>query len=437
MPPHQPRPLSRRALLLRAAATAASTLPACRKKPPPPPAPPPWFLTPLAPPPDWSSLDPFQESLTRDAFTQLLDSTLTATPGSWFTHIQITDSAALIRQASRDASSPPYTLRFASSPSSALPKPDSRFWRKASELPPLSNPAKPLADLRIAIDPGHIGGPWARMEERWYRMGDASPVQEGNLTLATANALRPILESMGAQVDLVRSSNDPLTPLRPPDLIESARLSLQQDGTAITDRSLRRESERLFYRTAEIRERGRRVNAILKPDLVLCLHFNADSWGGDPANPRFSTANHLHVLAHGCLLPGELTLDDQRLESLKRIIQGIPETELALCNAVARRMAEATSLPAYRYPGNSARPVADNPFVWIRNLLANRVYECPVVFLEPYVMNNADVFARIQAGDYENTREVAGITRPSIFREYATGTAAGLADYFRAARPSI
>ena len=113
MPPHQPRPLSRRALLLRAAATAASALPACRKKPAAaPPTPPPWFLTPLSPPPDWSSLDPFQESLTRDAFTQLLDSTLTATPGSWFTHIQITDSAALIRRASRDASFPPYTLRF-------------------------------------------------------------------------------------------------------------------------------------------------------------------------------------------------------------------------------------------------------------------------------------------------------------------------------------
>ena len=226
MPPHQPRPLSRRALLLRAAATAASALPACRKKPPPPPAPPPWFLTPLAPPPDWSSLDPFQDSLTRDAFTQLLDSTLTATPGAWFTHIQITDSAALIRRASRDASSPPYTLRFAASPSSALPKPEFRFWRKASELPPLSNPAKPLADLRIAIDPGHIGGAWARMEERWYRMGDAAPVQEGNLTLATARALRPILESMGARVDFVRSSNDPLTHLRPPDLLETAKANV-------------------------------------------------------------------------------------------------------------------------------------------------------------------------------------------------------------------
>ena len=32
-------------------------------------------------------------------------------------------------------------------------------------------------------------------------------------------------------------------------------------------------------------------------------------------------------------------------------------------------------------------------------------------------MNSSDVFARIQAGDYEGTRVINSIERPSIYRE--------------------
>jgi hypothetical protein len=75
--------------------------------------------------------------------------------------------------------------------------------------------------------------------------------------------------------------------------------------------------------------------------------------------------------------------------------------------------------------------VNDNPYVWARNLLANRLYRCPVVFLEPYVMNNREVWERVQAGDYDGERVVAGSLRASIFREYSEGVAEGFAQYFR------
>ena len=72
--------------------------------------------------------------------------------------------------------------------------------------------------------------------------------------------------------------------------------------------------------------------------------------------------------------------------------------------------------------------------MYARNLLATRLYRCPVVYCEPYVMNSKDVFARIQAGDYEGTRNVNGIERKSIFREYADSVAEGLVDYYSKAR---
>jgi hypothetical protein len=49
-------------------------------------------------------------------------------------------------------------------------------------------------------------------------------------------------------------------------------------------------------------------------------------------------------------------------------------------------------------------------------------------------MNSRDAFARIQAGDYEGTRDIGDVARKSIFREYADSVADGLAEYYRNAR---
>ena len=75
-------------------------------------------------------------------------------------------------------------------------------------------------------------------------------------------------------------------------------------------------------------------------------------------------------------------------------------------------------------------PVGDDDYVYARNLAANRQFDGPVIFLEPYFMNNRDVYARIQAGDYEGVKEVNGTSYPSIFREYADAVTAGVIRYF-------
>ena len=49
-------------------------------------------------------------------------------------------------------------------------------------------------------------------------------------------------------------------------------------------------------------------------------------------------------------------------------------------------------------------------------------------------MNSKDVFARIQAGDYEGMRNINGVERKSIFREYADSVAEGLVEYYSKAR---
>jgi hypothetical protein len=67
--------------------------------------------------------------------------------------------------------------------------------------------------------------------------------------------------------------------------------------------------------------------------------------------------------------------------------------------------------------------------------MATRLYRCPTVYLEPYVMNSQLIYDRLQAGDYQGERTIEGEKRPSIYREYVEGVVEGLVAYFKKTRP--
>jgi hypothetical protein len=283
------------------------------------------------------------------------------------------------------------------------------------------------------------------MEERWFKVGDASSVEEGEMTLRVAKMLAPKLRALGARVSFVRDKSQPVTPFRPSDLKESAREVLRSSGTEDPradfagpddprkEQTVRWQSEILFYRGSEIRQRARLVNSRLHPDLVLCLHFNAEAWG-DELNPTFVDKNHLHLLVNGSYLDSELAFDDERFEMLQRLLSRVCEEEIKIAHALAATMAKEMQLPPYQYMTDNVARVGLSGYVYARNLVATRLYGCPVVYFEPYVMNNNEVYARIQAGDYEGTRPINGVERPSIYREYADSVVKGLVEYYRGAR---
>ncbi|MCW1924789.1 N-acetylmuramoyl-L-alanine amidase [Luteolibacter arcticus] len=385
--------------------------------PPPGPIPPPPALSDLAGIPDWASLNRYQSTITRADFLRLMDQVFTVSP-AWRDWIEVGEDDAKIRTNDGEF----LRLRFAPE---GLASPPPRYWRAISELPP-APPDRPLAGLKIAIDPGHIGGRWGKMEERWFQIPGSLPVQEGDMTLQVAKLLKPKLEALGATVTMVRNETEPVTPIRPEMLQDEAR-------TSNTGGNIARLAERLFYRTAEIRARAKLVNDTLKPDLVLCLHFNADEWG-DPASPTLVPANHFHMILNGGYTDDEVALADQRHDLLEKLLQGIHDEERKLAASAADAFVEKSGMPPYLYnpAAKNHRNVDGNPYLWARNLLANRIYQCPVVYFEPYVMNSTEDHARIQAGDYEGEREVWGKLRPSIFREYADCVALGLKRYFQA-----
>lgn len=370
-------------------------------------------LTPLAPKPNWSSLDKFQHTITKEDFMHLLTQVY-APRGAWQGYFTIAEDHVTV---ATSPGKPPFRLDFA--PDAANAKPVPRYW----------NPRKSLKGLHIAIDPGHLGGAWAQMEARWFRIGKGRPVAEGDMTLYVARLLKAELERRGASVSLTRTSSKPSTSLRPAKLRTQAAASLHHEGHRVTPASLKAEAERLFYRTGEIRARAKKVNTDIKPDLVIALHFNAEEWG-NPDAPSLTGINHLHLLVNGCFSPQELSYEDQRHDLMVKLLNRSHGTETAVSRAVAQSMARATKLPPYTYASSTALNTGGSPYIWARNLLANRLFECPVVYLEPYVMNNREVHQRIQLGDYKGLRDINGVPRESIFREYVRGVANGLTAYY-------
>lgn len=369
----------------------------------------------VMPAPDWSRLDPFQGGLSKDRLKELMDG-LYAPSGDWRKWARMEEDGLWITRNSADPD-------------------DEYFFAFQGDQENEKSPAPParhgLQGLRIALDPGHIGGAWGPMEERSFSIGDGRTVQEGDLTLATARRLRELLEREGAIVWLVRENTEPSTSLRPEDFMEEAEALLaNRAGMTPEDRSQQRRklAERLFYRRAEIRARAERLNKEVRPDLAIALHINAVAWV-DPTAFSLTERNEGHVIVNGCYLADELGDDTMRFELFQRLAKGYHQVELRLAEAMARAMVASTGLPPYRYAGKNALQLDADGYVWARNLLANRIFDCPVVYLEPWIANSKAVYAWASMGDYEGELFVGGRSRPSLPAVYADFVLAGLLEY--------
>ncbi len=381
--------------------------------------------------PDWSVLDRYQKSITREEFTYLLNHCYARRESDYNGMIEIQFDRARIRKQSNFSAGGYYDLFF--KPGAFAPPSENRYWRSAVEHEALpKNNNRPLEGIRIAVDPGHIGGIWHTWDDRNFKIGkDTIAVQEGRMTLKVAEILARDLSALGATVYLTRHELEPVTDLRVEDLREEARSYLIRKRKVPSSGMISQTAKVMFAISSEIRTRADLVNESMRPDLALCLHFNAAPWRGRIA---LNAPNHLHLLINGCYSDGEIKEDDTRLEMLLRLLQRVYYEEVGLADTLAKTMQRETGLPHMGYGGNSGKAVIDNKYVWARNLLANRMFMCPVIFFEPYCMNNKEVFARVQAGEYEGLREFGGKYKKNIYQEYADGVTAGLVRYFRQRR---
>src|SRR5437870_8711820 len=111
--------------------------------------------------PKWNVLEKYQGTITHDEFSRLIQDVY-CTHGFAPDLVEINEKTA--RLLMNRGSQKSFTLRFAEDDSRRKPVP--RLWRPAKSLSP-SRPDKPLSGLKIALDPGHLGGKW----QRWRSVG--------------------------------------------------------------------------------------------------------------------------------------------------------------------------------------------------------------------------------------------------------------------------
>ena len=289
----------------------------------------------------------------------------------------------------------------------------------------------PLIGLRLALDPGHIGGMWADWEERCFRMCVKDYwMREGELVLEVALRVRTKLKAFGAEVFLLRDSTYPQNSrsvvdyflLSAEECVATAIASIyeQNDSSLFThDRSLRN-----AFVVEEIIERARVVNDVIRPDALISLHINAAPW--PKGEQHLVEENHSHVLIFGCLSAAELAMPGQKDRLFTKLTNGSGQIEIKLATALGRSLAEATGLPASEYEGeNAIRVNADVPEVWARNLMLLRLVDCPTVMLEPYIANSINSYARLQKA-LAIRAENLPISRDDILVEYTNAVVDGV-----------
>ena len=372
-------------------------------------------------PPDWARLDAFQGTLSKSTFEQTLHQVYCPRVSWYQDWIKLNESAVLIRKKRGEDSW--YSLSFSEGNQTISKNPDVLFADKKNNL----------NGVRIALDPGHIGGQYSEMEGRHFALNGSLPVKEGDLALSVAVRLKQKLSGLGAAVKLIREKNEPVTVLRPHDFAGEAEIWVRQRELLLKKKFnpeeraklMRKRKEILFYRISEIHARAKLVNEDIRPDLVICLHLNAAPWS-DPEKFELVERNDFHVLVNGCYMGGELSDDNQRFEMVFRLVNRWNKTEQHIAESVSHAFTRKTNLPIFNYKGPNALKVGNVPGVWARNLIANRIYHCPVVFLEPYVANSHDAYERIMLGNYKGKKKINGKWKESLVEEYADSVFLGI-----------
>lgn len=397
----------------------------------------PW-LSSLASPPEWRLLDRYQKSITRLEFEDLLRQVYSL-DGDFLRYMDLTDEKAVIWREPEKITQV-WILEFAPAPEATRNRPSLFFPTDTSDLRN-ATPEKPLKGLRILLDPGHIGGDWARMEQRDMPIAKNPPIREAALNLFACRRLAQLLEGAGAEVLWTKTTLEPVTPLRPSDLhAEALGLIMSRNPQASQMRkadllqAVKSRTEMLFYRVSEIQARAALAER-LKPDLTLCVHFNAAA-DPHPGKPGLFDSNRLVIFVNGSYLPDELPFDDIKFNLLKKILERSHSVETAVAADIGNSMAKNWPIPPETYTGwPAANRISDSPYVWSRNLIANRLFPGPVVFVEGPYMNDRMTYSRLLAGDYEGTRIIDGKAQPSIFLEFAKIIYEGVLTYYTTPPP--
>ncbi len=234
----------------------------------------------------------------------------------------------------------------------------------------------PLANLRIAIDPGHVGGDLetAKIERRFIEMkldgGEKISFFEAELTYSTAKILQNYLEGLGATVFLTRKEpNLTAYGISYDEWYDRFKETRKEEGENTKNKKKVFED---FFKRDELEHRAKIINEF-KPDLTLIIHYNAV--GDNKAGEKPVAENRNLAFVGGGYLKDELNNPYDRFHLLRLLLTDDMENSIEFSKYVLDSFTTVLKVPVDENANKNNSMATEVKGVFARNLtLSSKVY---------------------------------------------------------------
>ena len=332
---------------------------------------------------------------------------------SKFSSLETDGSLINIFQDPASRQTPDFSVRLNTSGTAPEPTPFEQRLILAARNPQ----TRPLAGLRIALDPGHMGGNiWDERTGKFIHNRAGNIMSEGVIALQTALLLEPMLQELGAEVQLTRRTLDSVsklpfetydqTPFAKEELRESVLLPWFQNllSTGPAGPTLYRafannsdfkaifaESSRTrhFVINADLQARADLIEQF-SPDITLIIHFDTGAW--DTVNPGYDGTK---AYVPGAFSYSEFSSRSDRLQFAQHLLNPtVWESSRMLGRAILNQIRDGLGVPFDRNGGGNALQI--EPGLFARNLNLNRkLVGSAVSYVECFYYNDPREFSAL------------------------------------------
>jgi hypothetical protein len=301
------------------------------------------------------------------------------------------------------------------------------IFRFAQETKQEKRPIGSLKGARIAIDPGHFGGPYARLEERFVSI-DGKGFDEGTLTYLTARKLTSLLEAQGATVMITRDGIGK-------GAIEQPFFAwLQRQPDLWGGKETLSQLFRIYYNREDLYARASKINAF-SPDITLIIHYNAHQ--DDKEKDQNLTQTNFNVtFVPGAFTQNELKSTEERYEFVRLLLSDAVDQSIDLSRAMIAAFTSRLNTPPVSDTENpsyiSKMCLKQSDGVYARNLALTRIVHSPLCYGETLIQNNEAEFLKLSTTD----ASIDGIPCSSRLIEVAEAYFEGLRTYFEGRKSS-
>ncbi len=369
---------------------------------------------------DFHDFDPYQYQLNHQQVKTKIETYLEKDPAIR-TFYHLTPTALYIGDLSLNQIE--YVLHLNTNLSTTLPIP--------IKIASSSSISQSMNNVKIALDPGHFGGAFAQLEERYTAIPQEQTTHqqaiyfsEGDLTYLTALELRRLLEAEGAVVLITRSERgkgakeeDFFTWLaHKPDLKKS------NDSLSTIFRN--------FYNPEDLRARAKKINDF-NPAITIILHYNTHlDTQEKEQNLLVTKSNYNLAFIPGAFCADELKSSEARYEFLRLIVTDQLEKSLQLSICLTKQFVQQLHVPLISEKDKTsylAHCLKQKPGIYSRNLVLNRLIHTPLCYGETLIQNNEQEVYKLSAQD----AVIADRSCSKRIKEVAQAYFAGIKDYLK------